>query len=230
MVKGFIFDVEGTLVDSVMQNLCSLQDALEKSGYRVPIQTLELYSGLDGNQVLQLAFPGVSEGERLDITKDQISIFERDYLSSVKPFEGVRDVISALAEQGGRIALATDCKGQAFKRYMSLLDADEFIVATACGDDVEHGKPDPRLVGAALRKIGLSGSQAIMIGDTPYDAEAGLEAGTKAAGVLTGCFASQVLIGAGCCAVAPDLRALLPCLLLGLDGRERHQADWLRTA
>ena len=58
--------------------------------------------------------------------------------------------------------------------------------ATACGDDLEHGKPDPRLVGVALRKLGLAGSQTVMIGDTPYDAEAALEAGTKAAGVLTG--------------------------------------------
>jgi beta-phosphoglucomutase-like phosphatase (HAD superfamily) len=45
MFAGFIFDVEGTLVDSVPQNLRSLQDALERHGYRVPYQTLKLYSG-----------------------------------------------------------------------------------------------------------------------------------------------------------------------------------------
>jgi hypothetical protein len=52
MFEGIIFDVEGTLVDSVSQNQRSLQDALEKSGHRVPIETLRLYSGLDGNQTL----------------------------------------------------------------------------------------------------------------------------------------------------------------------------------
>jgi phosphoglycolate phosphatase-like HAD superfamily hydrolase len=86
------------------------------------------------------------------------------------------------------------------------------ITATACGDDVEHGKPDPRLVGVALRKLGLSGSQSVMIGDTPYDAEAGLEAGTKAVGVLTGGFSAQVLSDACCFAVTQDLKALLPRL------------------
>jgi beta-phosphoglucomutase-like phosphatase (HAD superfamily) len=63
MFEGFIFDVEGTLVDSVAQNLRSLQDALEKSGHRITIQTLRLYSGLDGDQALQLAVPKASGPE-----------------------------------------------------------------------------------------------------------------------------------------------------------------------
>jgi phosphoglycolate phosphatase-like HAD superfamily hydrolase len=191
MFSGYIFDVEGTLVDSVPQNLRSLQDALERSGYRVPYQTIQLYSGLDGDQTLRLAIPEASEEERKDILKVQEDIY--DYLSSVKPFDGIRDGFRVLTERGARVALATDCKGLAFKRYISLLNADEFIAATACGDDVEHGKPDPRLVGMALRKLALPGSQAVMVGDTPYDAEAGLEAGTKAAGVLTGGFSADVL-------------------------------------
>src|ERR1700742_1707106 len=132
MFQGFIFDVEGTLVDSVPQNLRSLQDALERSGYRIPYQTLQLYSGLDGNQTLQLAIPEASEEERKDILKVQGAIYERDYLSSVKPFDGIRDVLRILTESGARVALATDCRGLAFKRYISLINADEFIAATAC--------------------------------------------------------------------------------------------------
>jgi beta-phosphoglucomutase-like phosphatase (HAD superfamily) len=100
MFQGFIFDVEGTLVDSVPQNLRSLQDALGTSGYRVPIQTLQLYSGLDGDQTLQLAVPEASPDERRAILKDQGSIYERNYLPSVKPFESVRDVFRILTEQG----------------------------------------------------------------------------------------------------------------------------------
>jgi phosphoglycolate phosphatase-like HAD superfamily hydrolase len=230
MFSGFIFDVEGTLVDSVPQNLRSLQDALERSGYRIPYQTLQLYSGLDGDQTLQLAIPEASEEERKDILKVQGTIYERDYLSSVKPFDGIRDVFRVLTESGARVALATDCKGLPFKRYISLLNADEFITATACGDDVEHGKPDPRLVGVALRKLALPALQAVMVGDTPYDAEAGLEAGTKAAGVLTGGFSADVLTGAGCFAVGEDLRRLLPSLLSGEAFAPTIQPDLLKSA
>lgn len=230
MFQGFVFDVEGTLVDSVPQTLRSLQDALERSGYRIPIQTLQLYSGLDGDQTLQLAVPEASPEERQAILKHHSSIYERDYLTSVRPFDGVRDVLRILGEQGGRVALATDCKGPVFRRYMELIDAGDYIAATARGDDVEHGKPDPRLVGMALRKLAISGTDAVMVGDTPYDAEAGLEAGTKVAAVLTGGFAEDTLRQAGCFAVALDLKLLLPSLLFSEGGPELRQADWLRSA
>ena len=179
---------------------------------------------------MQLAIPEASDDERRAILREHSTIYERDYLPSVKAFDGVRDVFKVLSGQGGRVALATDCKGLAFKRYMSLLDADEFIAATACGDDVEHGKPDPRLVGMALHKLAIPGSQAVMVGDTPYDAEAGIEAGTKVAGVLTGGFTEKVLDQAGCFAVGRDLQALLPNLLFGEGGPKPRQTDWLRSA
>jgi phosphoglycolate phosphatase-like HAD superfamily hydrolase len=230
MLSGFVFDVEGTLMDSVPQNLRSLQDALERAGHRVPYQTLQLYSGLDGDQTLQLAIPGASARERKEILEEQGAIYEHDYLSSVKPFEGVRDVFRVLTEMGGRVALATDCRGIPFKRYLSLLDANDYIAATACGDDVEHGKPDPRLVGIALRKLALPSAQSVMVGDTPYDVEAGLEAGAKAAGVLTGGFSEETLSQAGCFAVAHDIRALLAHLLRGEPEPKRVQLDLLRKS
>ncbi len=208
MFKGFIFDVEGTLVDCVPQNLTSLQEALERFGHQVPYNTLQLYSGLDGDQTLRLVVPDSDESVRKSILKTQGTIYEEKYLDGVQPFDGVRDIFRSLIEQGGRIALATDCKGPVLKHYLSLLNVEEFISATACGDDVEHGKPDPRLVGMALKKLKLPGPRAVMVGDTPYDAEAAVEAGASAAGVLTGGFSREVLLAAGCLAVADDLLSL----------------------
>ena len=212
MFTGFIFDVEGTLIDCVPQTLKSLQEALERFGRQAPYNTLQLYSGLDGDQTLQLVVPDADESERKSILKAQGTIYEEQHLHGVEAFNGVHDVFRTLVQQGGRIALATDCKGPALKHYLSLLKVDEFISATACGDDVEHGKPDPRLVGMALRKLQLPGSQAVMVGDTPYDAEAATEAGAAAAGVLTGGFSLEALSEAGCFAVGESLRALLPSL------------------
>ena len=208
MFSGYIFDVEGTLVDSVPQNLRSLREALEQAGLQVPHATLQLYSGLDGDQTLQIIDPALDEAQRKQILEQQGTIYETKYLPSVKAFDGVREVLERLTQSGGKIALATDCKGPELKHYLSLLNIDAFIDATACGDDVEHGKPDPRLVGLALRKLGLRGSEAVMVGDTPYDAEAASGAGAAAAGVLTGGFSAEALSGAGCFAVADDLRGL----------------------
>ena len=142
------------------------------------------------------------------VLEAQGRMYEAKYLGSVKAFAGVRDVFGALREGGGRIALATDCKGPELSHYRSLLNVDDLIDAMACGDDVEHGKPDPRLIGLALGKLGSSAGQAVMIGDTPYDAEAASGAGTAAAGLLTGGFAKQALLEAGCFVVANELREL----------------------
>jgi phosphoglycolate phosphatase-like HAD superfamily hydrolase len=118
----------------------------------------------------------------------------------------------ALKKDGAKIALATDCKGPELRRYLALLNVNDLIDAMACGDDVEHGKPDPRLMGLALRKLGLPGSEVVMIGDTPYDAEAAQGAGTVAAGVLTGGFSKETLLQAGCLVVAREVRDLISCL------------------
>jgi phosphoglycolate phosphatase-like HAD superfamily hydrolase len=215
LFSGYIFDVEGTLVDSVPQNLLSLQESLAGFGVTVPYELLQLYSGLDGDQTLQLVAPDLNAAARKQVLEAEGKIYEAKYLASVKPFTGVRDVFEVLTKGGGKIALATDCKGPELKHYRSLLNVDDLIDSMACGDDVEHGKPDPRLVGLALRKLGVAGGHAVMIGDTPYDAEAALGAGTSAAGLLTGGFAREALAEAGCFVVAKELQDLLACLESG---------------
>jgi phosphoglycolate phosphatase-like HAD superfamily hydrolase len=210
--SGYIFDVEGTLVDSVRQNLLSLQDALVEFDVKASYDLLQLYSGLDGDQTLQLVAPDLDGGDRKKVLGVQSKIYEAKYLESVRAFPRVREVFRALTKGGGRIALATDCKGPELKHYLSLLNVSDLIDSKACGDDVEHGKPDPRLVGLALRKLGVAAGEAVMIGDTPYDAEAARGAGTAAAGLLTRGFVEEVLTEAGCFAVAKNLNELLPCL------------------
>jgi HAD superfamily hydrolase (TIGR01509 family) len=210
--NGYIFDVEGTLVDCVRQNLLSLQQALAERGVAVAYEVLQLYSGLDGDQTLQIVAPDLDRNERKTVLELKGRLYDANYLTSVQALPGVRDVFEALAKGGGKIALATDCKGPELKHYLSLLKVTDLIDSMACGDDVEHGKPDPRLVGLALRKLGVPAGQAIMIGDTPYDAEAARGAGTAAAGLLTGGFAKEALAEAGCVVVAKDLRELLSWL------------------
>src|SRR4030095_9823952 len=92
MFAGFIFDVEGTLVDSVPQNLRSLQEALERAGIELPYTALQLYSGLDGNQSIPIIAPDFDEARRKQILQEQAHIYETKYLQSVKAFDGVREM------------------------------------------------------------------------------------------------------------------------------------------
>jgi phosphoglycolate phosphatase-like HAD superfamily hydrolase len=111
LFSGYIFDVEGTLVDSVPSNLFSLQEALEQAGFAIPYATLQLYSGLDGDQTLQLIAPEFKHARRKEILSVQARIYETKYLHRV------RAVFETLTRRGGRIALATDCKGPELKHY-----------------------------------------------------------------------------------------------------------------
>jgi beta-phosphoglucomutase-like phosphatase (HAD superfamily) len=104
--SGYIFDVEGTLVDSVPQNLLSLQEALAGFGLTVPYELLQLYSGLDGEQTLQLVAPDWCQDQRKKVLEDQGKIYETKYLERVKAFTDVRHVFNALIQGGARIALA----------------------------------------------------------------------------------------------------------------------------
>ena len=89
MFAGYIFDVEGTLVDSVPQNLRSLQKALDRAGLQVPYATLQLYSGLDGDQTLQIIEPGLGEAQRRQILQSIMIITSRAYDPSHVAFSSV---------------------------------------------------------------------------------------------------------------------------------------------
>ena len=93
--SAYIFDVEGTLVDSVPQGLLSLQESLAGFGIIVPYELLQLYSGLDGNQTLQLVAPELRADQRKTILESRGKIYEAKFLGNVKAFDGVRDVFEA---------------------------------------------------------------------------------------------------------------------------------------
>lgn len=120
MFSGYIFDVEGTLVDSVPQSLRSVQEALEQAGFAIPYATLQLYSGLEDDQTLQIIAADLESAQRQEIVRVHAKIYETKYLDSVKAFGGVREVFETLTARGGRIALATKCKGPELKHYLSL--------------------------------------------------------------------------------------------------------------
>ena len=202
MFEGFIFDVEGT--HPRRQRLAEPAQPAGCLG--------EIGSPHPDSDALSLLRPrrfssrsrkrpnaSAALSWRIVVKSSSATTSEREVVG------GARDVIRILAEKGRPHRARHGLQRFVLCAIHALLDASDHIAVTACGDDLEHGKPDPRLVGIALRKLGLGGSsQTVMVGDTPYDAEAGLKAGTKAAGVLTGGFPESVLGEAGCFAVARD--------------------------
>jgi phosphoglycolate phosphatase-like HAD superfamily hydrolase len=91
------------------------------------------------------------------------------------------------------------------KHYRTVLDVDDLIDVIACGEDVEEGKPSPKLVRLAAERLEVDPSRTVMTGDTPYDAEAARGAGVSALGVLTGGFSQKTLKDAGCFAAIKEI-------------------------
>ena len=94
--------------------------------------------------------------------------------------------------------------------YLKFLNIDDLIDAKTSADDADKSKPHPDIFHAALGKIpGATPEEAIVMGDTPYDAEAAVRGGMKPIGVLTGGFSEQQLREAGCVEVYPEVGAIL---------------------
>ncbi len=205
MMKAIIFDVEGTLIDCVPQSLQSWQDTLASFGFIVPTDVLQLYSGMDGDEMLQLILPAMDKAEREQIVKAKGRDYKKRFLRKVKSFEGVHELFQSLLVAGYRLGLATDCEGEELNHYLSLTKIKNFVSAIACGDDVKEGKPSAALVNLVLQKLSATAKDSIMVGDTPYDAEAARAAGIKALGLLTGGFSPDALKEAGCYAIASNI-------------------------
>jgi HAD superfamily hydrolase (TIGR01509 family) len=203
-----IFDVEGTLVDSVQQTIQCWRETLLQFGHDVSIHGLQACSGMDGNMMLERLFPQMSDDERKVITEAQGQRFENHYLPYIRPFEGVRETLLTLKSRELKFALATDCQGPTLNHYRHILQIDDLIDAIACGEDAPEGKPNPELVEQALRKLGTSATNALMVGDTPFDAKAARKAGASCVGLLTGGYPEAALRAAGYETVLKTIREL----------------------
>src|SRR5262249_91493 len=108
------------------------------------------------------------------------------------------------------IAVATSSSADELDRYLALTNAGDLVDAVACGDDVQHGKPDSVLIEVALlRAADVAPPAAVTIGAPPYDAGAAKRAGVRGIGMLSGGFSGQDLEASGCIAVYRDPADLL---------------------
>jgi HAD superfamily hydrolase (TIGR01549 family) len=202
---GMIFDIEGTLIDCIPQNLRSWQETLSSFGMTVPLEVLQLYSGMDGDDMLQILAPDMDKKLRKRVLEAEGKNFQARYLQSVRAFAGIRLLFEAIKRGGGKIAIATDCTDPVLKHYRAVLGVVDLIDVIACGEDAEEGKPSPKLVRLAAQRLRLLPTRVVMTGDTPYDAEAARGAGVSALGVLTGGFSQAALKDAGCFAAIKEV-------------------------
>lgn len=202
-----IFDVEGTLVDSVPQTLQCWRETFLREGYDFEIRELQLHSGQDPDDMIRELIGGIeAEAKASKLKRSQSESFRANCLAQVTPFPGVFELFTDLRSHGHRIALATTSSGEDVSYYLKILKIEALLQAVICGEEVRSEKPHPDLIQRALSNCGVSAG-AMMIGDTPFDAIAAHKAGIPCIGLLTGGFSESSLMAAGCVRVFADLRA-----------------------
>lgn len=213
MTQAIIFDMDGTLLDSVDLNAQSWHEAFNAFGYAVSFEEARAQIGKGGDHLL----PTFLSEEAIEEHGDEIEEWRADrfrtrYLKLLKPFSAVPDLLRRLRDVGLKIAVASSAKQSELEKYLDMVGIRDLVDVTTCSDDAESSKPDPDIFQSALQKLGVAPDHAIAIGDTPYDAQAAAKAGMRSIGVLCGGFTEQSLLDAGCCAVYPGPAALLACL------------------
>jgi HAD superfamily hydrolase (TIGR01509 family) len=204
--KAVLFDVDGTLIDTVDLHARAWVEALEHFGVETTFADMRVQIGKGGDQLLQgLLPPGRVEDDGDAIQSFRSELFKRSYLPQARAFPGVRELFEQIRSRGQRIVLASSGKAEEVEAYKEIAGITDLIDDATSSDDAERSKPFPDIFQAAFDKLDLtSPSEAMVVGDTPYDAEAARQAGLTTVGVLCGGFAEEALRAAGCVAVYHD--------------------------
>ncbi|HEV3257663.1 MAG TPA: HAD family hydrolase [Gemmataceae bacterium] len=196
-VRGVILDVDGTLVDSNDAHSHAWVVALAENGVHVPLEKGRRLIGMGGDKLLPLV-SGLKEdcpqGEQ--ISKRRGDIFKEKYLASLRAFPGTKDLRLLMRAKGLRLVVASSAKSDELKPLLEVCGADEVIEDKTSSDDADRSKPDPDIVHAALKKIGLPPAEVVMMGDTPYDIEAATRAGVAVIALRSGGWNDGELAGA----------------------------------
>ena len=203
MLKAVIFDVDGTLVDSVDVHAQTWVDAFKESGRTIEFATLREQIGKGGDQLMPVFLSKQEmEDESEGINARRGEILKEQYLSKITAFADVRALFQRIKADGTRIVLASSAKADELENYKKLADIEGLTEAETSSDGAEQSKPEPDIFHAAMSKLGdVKPDELIVIGDTPYDAEAAAKAGLRTIGVLCGGFSEESLRAAGCIAI-----------------------------
>ncbi len=203
MIQAIIFDLDGTLLDSVDLHAKAWVDAFQQFGHQVSYEKVRSDIGKGADQLMP-DFLSQEEIEKIgeDLQEVRSEIFKTKYLSQVKPFPKVRELFEKITANGQKPAVASSASGEQLEKFKKIAGIEDLIQAESSSEDAEKSKPHPDIFLAAMKRLeAIKPSEMIAVGDTPYDAESAGKAGLRTVGVLCGGFPEADLREAGCVAI-----------------------------
>jgi HAD superfamily hydrolase (TIGR01549 family) len=208
---AFLFDLDGTLVDSVYQHVLAWHEALDAMGVEVSVWKIHRKIGMSGGLLLGALLRetdrslGPEDAARL---RDLHGDAYRARLDRVRPLPGARELLAFLTSTGVPWAVATSGGLDVAAPVLGLLDVPEGVPIVT-RDSVAHAKPDPDLFLAAAERLGAAITDSVVVGDSVWDLLAARRARALGIGLLSGGYGQEELERAGAYRVYDDPAGLL---------------------
>lgn len=211
---AFLFDLDGTLVDSVYQHVLAWKEALDSEGVPLSVWRIHRKIGMSGGLFTNILLRETG----LDITEERLERLRRAHAAAynrlagngaVQPLPGARELLAFLTEHRIPWAIATSGRMETALHNIEALGVDPDKVPVITRDLVRHAKPDPDLFIAAADKLGIDIMQSLVVGDSIWDMLAAQRARALGIGLLSGGYGQEELERAGAFRVYEDPADLL---------------------
>jgi HAD superfamily hydrolase (TIGR01509 family) len=221
-VRAFIFDLDGTLVDTVYPHVVALQQALSEAGVEVPAwlvhRRIGMSGGLSARALAREIGRNLSPDEQNRIQHRHGELF-LEMMPGRQPLPGARELVRWLLDNGVPFGIATSGRRPDIDASLAVLDLPPEIVVVSRAD-VLRAKPEPDLFLACQERMGVRREDVYVVGDAVWDLLAARRAGMLSVGLLSGGYSLEELTQAGALRVYRDPRELLNSLdELGVQGR-----------
>lgn len=209
-MKALIFDLDGTLIDSVYPHTLAWQQTLDEAGLHVPAWEIQRHIGISGTLLVRTVARARQRSlddaaiKQLEARHDELF---RSYGSLQQPLPGAIDLLRFLAGNAVAYGIATSGRRSEVQGSLQALGIGAGTVVI-CGD-TGSGKPEPDLFVACQQRLGVPRTDCLIVGDSVWDVHSARRAGILAIGLLTGGFAEQELYNAGAMRVYRDAAEVL---------------------
>src|ERR1700754_1849466 len=208
---ALLFDLDGTLIDSVYQHVLAWREALSDFGMDLAIWRLHRRIGMSGGLFVTALSRETGHSLTAEQVRELTDAHQRAYAQlrdSVRPLPGARELLATLTERKVTWAIATSGLAGSAAPALGLLGlpADTPLVTR---DQVRHAKPDPDLFLAAAERVGVDIRHAVVVGDSVWDLLAARRAGALGVGLQSGGYGREELERAGAYRVYSDPADLL---------------------
>ena len=207
LTTSFLFDLDGTLVDSVYQHVLAWKDSLDLEGIDLSVWRIHRRIGMSGglftNQLLRETNVEINDERIARLQREHAAAYNRR-AGSIRPLPGARELLAALTDADIPWAIATSGRMETAAPNLAALGVDPQRTPVVTRDQVKYAKPDPDLFIAAAELLGTPIEAATVIGDSIWDMLAARRCRALGVGLLSGGYGEEELERAGAARVYED--------------------------